>query len=97
MTCSSIRQMRMQRPLGLIFQKSMEEGGGGGCLVRLASCKLATITTRRLPPLPTNLQLLVHCNYFCIVFVFALHVCFALELILHCKYCCIAIIIFALQ
>ena len=29
MTCSSIRQMRMQRPLGSIFQKLVEEGGKG--------------------------------------------------------------------
>ena len=28
MSCSRIRQMRIQRPLGFIFQKSVEEGGG---------------------------------------------------------------------
>ena len=31
MSCSRIRQMRIQRPLGFIFQKSVEEGGG--CLL----------------------------------------------------------------
>ena len=32
MSCSRIRQMRIQRPLGFIFQKSVEEGGGVCCV-----------------------------------------------------------------
>ena len=48
MTCSSIRQMRMQRPLGSIFQKLVEEGGkgvGGG-----VCCADERFVGRLLPP-----------------------------------------------
>ena len=53
------------------------------CLGGLATCKVATITTRRLPPIHNYfcnaiifaLQLSLHCNYFCIAFFFALELC----------------------
>ena len=38
MSCSHIRQMRVQRPLDFLFQKSVEEGGGWGVIRNVATC-----------------------------------------------------------